>query len=199
MSAAHLDNRIDKNPILRRLYGRGAKRPVGSEDILLRRPADAPLSGAMTPEEQREFLRKQDREITLKGFESLGVAKETVDKLRKLDGLATTAGQFLSVSVTTSYQMFMISSIHLFEETEKLRDQLNAENLSADQRLMLRRLYLDYSREVTRSHQIQFEAAAALVQLQQGAQGRSKPSPARPRGRANARQQFSEGDSTPGE
>lgn len=182
--------------MLKALWGNPSKMPTTeATDVIYKRQKDVPIGEGLTDEEKKKILDAQDKAIALEGFEKLGVSSQTIEKLRTLDGLATSGAKFLSLSVTTSYQMFTIAQIHLFEETEKLRERLNDPNIGGDERLMLRRLYLDYNRELARGHQLQFDAAASVVRMQMAASESKRIGAGNTgvKGRKNKRQAFSEG------
>lgn len=164
--------RIAGNDMLRALYMDGAKNEVRTEEIFDRRPKDSPVASDMTPDELAAQIMKQDREIQLKGLIELGVHEKTIRKLQTLDSLAKNMSRHLSISLQTSYQMFALQQIRLFEETENIREQLQSTQLPPEQKLHYWRLYLDMVRETNRGHQTLYQSSEALVRMMTAAKGR---------------------------
>ncbi len=115
---------------------------------------------------------KQDRDIHVKGLEQLGVEEKTIKKLQTLDGLAKSMGKFVSISLQTSFQMHAIQQIHLFEETERIREAMQSSTLPPSERVIYIRLYLDMVRETNRGHQQMFGSAEAMVSMIMAGKGR---------------------------
>lgn len=197
ISKSTLKKRIRGHHVLDALYGGVDRRVAGSEDVITRRAKDLPVGAELNDHQLAQLVIQQDREIQFRGYEKLGIDPKTIKKFRTLDGLAKTMGHFLSESVKTSYQMFSIQQIHLFERAEEVRDLL-ATKLPTEERRYYEKYYLDLVREVNRGHQMQFAAAEALVKMLAAAKGGGAAIP-QETGRKNKKLRLAPRVATPGE
>lgn len=140
-------------------------------------------------------IAEQDAKILLNGLKELGINEKTLDRLRKLDGLAQSNGHFLSVSLQTTHRMYFLQLVEMMEVAQKLKaDYLDFEvedpknpgqklgRLSHEERAWFYKCYTEMVKEAGKGYNTMMEGTKAMVMMLKAASGDGdKPKQGKPK------------------
>lgn len=118
-----------------------------------------------------DIVSKADKLMLEGGLEKLGVAKEYIEKIRNLDGLAESNGKFLSASLETIHRMYFLQLVQLFGISEALQKRLAAKPgedgyLADDEaRAWFNKNYIEMVKESGNGYSLMMDGAQAMVRM----------------------------------
>jgi hypothetical protein len=140
-------------------------------------------------------IAEQDAKILLEGLKALGIQEKTLDRLRKLDGLAQSNGHFLSVSLQTTHRMYFLQLVEMMEVAQKMKsDYLDYEQddpknpgqklgrLTHEERAWFYKCYTEMVKEAGKGYNTMMEGTKAMVMMLKAAAGDGdKPKTGKPK------------------
>ncbi len=182
---------IDKDPELRAAYGTTGKaiparapRAAGTPEIMERDEDDLPSS---VPSEQNstellELVSKAENELHMKSLIALGVEAKTVDKLRKLDGMASSTGAFIAIGLQKTHRLYYLAVVDLKTVADQIKERyLDPPDAVTDmERPFYYRNYIDAVKEFGRAYDSFIQGAAMILKIvNQNAGEEGKPTKAK--------------------
>lgn len=153
---------------MRALWGarkQNARLEVPGKDVsILRTPEDLPE----IPDgiDLAETVAASDNILLLGKLKEMGIGEETLAKLKSLDGMATSTGKFLSISLEKTHRMYFFQLVALMEIAEKLRTtELADANIKGEQRAFFLKCYTDMVKEAGRGYNNMMQGAQGLVSM----------------------------------
>lgn len=147
---------------------------------MTRSPSDLPPAAppiVPTSATLAEVVSEADNEMLRNGLKKLGVSAETLTKLKDLDGLAQSAGHFLSISLEKTHRMYFLQLVHLMELADSIRIRLNKPKgeegyvESDEARAFFTKNYTDIVKEVGNGYKNMLNGAEAMVSMLSTARG----------------------------
>jgi len=140
-------------------------------------------------------IAEQDAKILLEGLKALGIQDKTLERLRKLDGLAQSNGHFLSVSLQTTHRMYFLQLVEMMEVAQRMKDDyIEAEivdpanpekklsRLSHEERAWFYKCYTEMVKEAGKGYNTMMEGTKAMVMMLKAASGDGdKPKQGKPK------------------
>ncbi len=123
--------------------------------------------------ELRDLIRQPDLDRYYDALKRSGVSAKHLEKMTALDGLATSTGMALSVSLQKTHQNY-VRQLHMLSDVcDELHEQLKGTRmpdgtlipLSPEERSFLYRCYTEMVKEQGRGYQLMFEGTQALVRM----------------------------------
>lgn len=127
--------------------------------------------------ELADVVSESDNVLLRKGLTKLGISQKTLDRLKTLDGLARSSGQFLSISLEKTHRMYFLQLVQLMEVSDQLRERLLAKVgeqgyiNDPEARAFFNKNYIDMVKEAGSGYKLMMEGAAAMVRMLQAASG----------------------------
>ncbi len=173
-----LAQRIADHPQLRALWSKagaddanGAPPPRQGE-VLNRKPIDLP-DVAPSAVELAEMVSEADKKFHDIGLKKLGASEKLLQRIRDLDGLATTTGGFIAISLEKTSRSYYLQVMELMETAQELRGKLMAKpgepgHISDDEaRAFFNKNYVDMVKEAGRAYELMLTGAEAMVRMMQ--------------------------------
>ncbi len=183
---------IDKDPQLRAAYGSTGKlvprqvprAPTQAE--VMDRDADELPRGALPSEKQGvdliELVDEAERDLHMKGLEAIGVNEETLGKLRKLSGLATSTGAFIAIGLENTHRLYYLAVVDLKTVADQIKTRYldDPKAVSDSDRPYYYRNYIDAVKEFGRAYDLFIQGAAIILRIVgQGAEDSEEKKPKR--------------------
>lgn len=173
-----LRNIIDRDPQLRAAYGSTGKTNGPSSmpkapthaEIMERDPDDLPdrsIPGEGTSVELIQLVSAAERELHVKGLKALEVNEKTIEKIRRLDGLASSTGAFIAMGLENTHRLYYLSICELKTVADQIKERyLDPEHAVSDEdRPYYYRNYIDAVKEFGRAYDSFLNGAAILLKL----------------------------------
>lgn len=134
-----------------------------------RDPSDLPAAPRSV--ELAELVSETDNIILRDGLAKLGVSSKMIERIKNLDGLATSSGKFLSVSLEKTHRMYFLQLVSLMEMGDELRERLmipaGQEGYIANDeaRAFFNKNYIDMVKEAGNGYKQMLEGAQAMVRM----------------------------------
>ncbi len=143
--------------------------PVQTE-VLERDRDDLPnraLPGEKQGVELIELVDEAQREMHMKGLEAIGVNEETLGKLRKLSGLASSTGAFIAIGLENTHRLYYLAVVDLKTVADQIKDRYldNADAVSDSDRPYYYRNYIDAVKEFGRAYDLFIQGAAIILRI----------------------------------
>ncbi len=164
---------IDKDRELSAAYGTTGKlkpaaapRAPSSAEVMERDEEDLPpgLPGEKASTELLELVSKAEKELHLKALHALKVDEATINKLRLLDGMASSTGSMIAIGLQNTHRLYYLAVVDLKTVADQIKERyLDDEGAVTDeQRPFYYRNYIDAIKEFGRAYD-SFIAGAALI------------------------------------
>ncbi len=173
-----LRNIIDRDAQLRSAYGSTGKvngpasipsAPTHAE-IMDRDEDDLPdraMPGEGTSVELLQLVSAAERELHMKGLEMLEVDKETLNKLRRLDGLASSTASFIAIGLENTHRLYYLAIVNLKTIADQIKERYldDPESVSDEDRPYYYRNYIDATKEFGRAYDSFLQGAAIILKI----------------------------------
>jgi hypothetical protein len=157
-----------------------APKPPNADDAIDRRNGSLPASVKDAPTiELGEVVAEADRRRYRAALRKAGVPEKQLEKMKNLDGLATSTGMLISVSLQQTHQNY-IGQLHMLSSAcDDLHERLKGVTmedgtvvpLDAESASFLYRCYTEMVKEQGRGYQLMMEGAQALIRMMMMAKG----------------------------
>lgn len=181
-----LRHRIEKNHQLRALYGSTRSSPTGVvvptiADAMKRSPNTS--VGAPAPETMDlvDMLTDAQRQLHYKGLEKAGLPPEQVKRLRNLEKLAGSTGEFIALALEKLSHNYYFQILKLMALADRTWDDLMLKPedkgyiADAEARAFFNRNYTDMVKEAGRAYDLFLQGAQAMVEMMMKTQGIGGP------------------------
>ncbi len=175
---------ISKDAQLKALYGGTCTeydlpRP-GLHESTTRTAKDIPAqeeidAKAMIPEdvELTDVITTEDSAHFRKGLKNMGVSERMLKKIKNLDGLAKSGGQFLAASLKMTHGLYVFQLTKLDEQIDGILDDLNNDRIETDpkkkmsheDRSYLLNCYATLVQESARGYRLNLQGTKAMVDM----------------------------------
>lgn len=171
---------VDTDPSLRAAYGStgshrspvaaGTPRAPTQTEILDREDDDIPhraVPGEKTSVELIGLVSEAERELHLKGLEAIGVNEKTVEKLRRLDGLASSTAAFIAIGLEKTHRLYYLAVVDLKTVADQIKERyLDDPNaVTNEERPYYYRNYIDAVKEFGRAYDLFIQGAAVILKI----------------------------------
>jgi hypothetical protein len=164
---------IDKDRELSAAYGTTGKlkpaaapRAPTNTEVMERDEDDLPASvpGAKASSELLELVSAAEKELHLKALHALKVDETTINKLRLLDGMASSTGSMIAIGLQNTHRLYYLAVVDLKTVADQIKTRyLDDETAVNDEtRPFYYRNYIDAIKEFGRAYD-SFIAGAALI------------------------------------
>jgi hypothetical protein len=178
VDAEVLRNIIDRDSQLRAAYGSTGKvngpaampkAPVHAE-IMDRDEDDLPDragTGEGTAVELVQLVSAAERELHMKGLEAIGVNEKTIEKLRRLDGLASSTAAFIAIGLEKTHRLYYLAVVDLKTVADQIKERYldDASAVSDEDRPYYYRNYIDAVKEFGRAYDSFLNGAAIILKI----------------------------------
>lgn len=138
--------------------------------------------GALPSEKQGveliELVDEAERELHMKGLEAIGVNEDTLVKLRKLSGLATSTGAFIAIGLENTHRLYYLAVVDLKTVADQIKTRYldDPKAVSDSDRPYYYRNYIDAVKEFGRAYDLFIQGAAIILRIvgQGGDEGEDK-------------------------
>lgn len=171
---------IDRDPELRAAYGstgttdsglkaRMPQAPLQTE-ILDREEDDLPTRaapGEKTGVELIQLVDEAERELHLKGLEAIGVNEQTLKKLRRLDGLASSTAAFIAIGLEKTHRLYYLAVVDLKTVADQIKERYldDPTAVTNEERPYYYRNYIDAVKEFGRAYDLFLQGAAVILRI----------------------------------
>lgn len=152
-------------------------KPPTDREAALRNDSDIPVP----PMSQKDVdlalaIDDADNAILHKGLAKMGMNGKTLDKLRALDGLATSSGKFVALALEKTHRMYFMQLVGLFEIADEVRERYLTQHkdeagklydpvANDEVRAMYYRNYTEMVKEGGRGYKQVMDGTEALVRM----------------------------------
>lgn len=112
------------------------------------------------------------------GLEKLGFSKETMQRIRDLDGLANSSGQFMAISLEKTQRSYYVQLLELMQLANKLLKRLSVEPgqegyIADDEaRAAFNKNYIEMVKEGGRGFELMLTGTQAMVRMMMDTKGK---------------------------
>lgn len=189
MADSTVRSHIDHTPELSVLYGTVGAHAKAAEprqptqaEIIERDPEDIPphATGGKRSVELIQMVSDAERELHLKGLEMIGVNEKTLEKLRRLDGLASSTAAFMAIGLEKTHRLYYLAIVDLKTVADQIKERYldDPEAVSDTDRPFYYRNYIESVKEFGRAYDLFVQGAGAILRMV-GAMDKDKPDPKR--------------------
>lgn len=128
-----------------------------------------------------EMVSAADKELHQLGLKNLGLPEKTLLRLRGLEGLARSSGNFLAISLETTHRSYYLQLIELMGLAKDLQERLSTPAgqdgyiADAEQRAWFNKNYIEMVKEAGRGFELSLTAAQAMVKMMVDTKGLEMP------------------------
>lgn len=139
-------------------------------EVLDRDEDDLPR-GALPGEKQGveliELVDEAEKELHMKGLEAIGVNEDTLKKLRKLPGLASSTGAFIAIGLENTHRLYYLAVVDLKTVADQIKDRYldDPKAVSDSDRPYYYRNYIDAVKEFGRAYDLFIQGAAIILRI----------------------------------
>lgn len=183
MTEKAIERRIADNSQLRALYQstqsvKGIEAPTQGQ-VLNRKPDDLPQDP--TEIELVQLVSETENELHQLGLKKLGLSDKLLKRLKRLDGLASSSGAFIAISLEKTHRSYYVQLLELMEMAEELRVKLMIPRdqpgavVDDEARAFFNKNYIEMVREAGRGYEMMLTGATAMVKMIGDAKGLDIP------------------------
>lgn len=168
-------NIIERTPELRAAYGTTGKlfpaslpKAPTALELAERDEDDAPPAAtAPAGTELLELVSAAENELHMKSLAALGVHEKTIDKLRKLEGMASSTGAFIAIGLQKTHRLYYLAVVDLKTVADQIKERYldDPEAVTDEQRPFYYRNYIDAVKEFGRAYESFIEGAALILKI----------------------------------
>lgn len=168
---------IDRDPELAAVYGTTGKllkarlpQAPGPNDVLDREPDDLPPgvgSETKAAVEIFELVSQAERELHYRGLKAIGVNETTLQKLRDLDGLASSNAAFIAIGLEKTHRLYYEVVINLKTVADQIKERYLDPEKAVDMETLpfFYRNYIDAVKEFGRAYDLFIQGAAVILKM----------------------------------
>lgn len=170
---------IDRDPELRAAYGTtgvNGERPAAQPraptqvEIIEREEDDLPTRaapGEKTSVELFQLVDAAEKELHLKGLEAIGVNENTLKKLRRLDGLASSTAAFIATGLENTHRLYYLAVVDLKTVADQIKERYldKPDAVTDEERPYYYRNYIDAVKEFGRAYDLFLQGAAIILKI----------------------------------
>lgn len=173
ISRTEIDERIKNHKGLSSLWGSDGENDSLEPDVLGRADIlDRDLSERQPNAiELANMVGEAEKLMHEKALKRLGVSDTLIQRIRDLDGLASTSGHFIALSLEKTHRSYYLQSMQLMELAHSLHKRLMSDSKDPDGiaddeiRACFNRNYTDMVREAGRTYELMLTGAQAMVEM----------------------------------
>lgn len=171
-----------------------APRAPTQTEILDREEEDLPsraVPGEKTAVELFQLVDAAEKEMHMRGLQAIGVNDKTLEKLRRLDGLASSTAAFIATGLENTHRLYYLAVIDLKTVADGIKeryldlDKEGKPQVPLDVLPYYYRNYIDAVKEFGRAYDLFLQGAAIILKIV-GGQNSDEPT-----GKRKAKPSFS--------